>query len=58
MGLLGVVFVLFTAGYIIGVWTACVVLKQPQEAYEDGLPIPDANAGKIRVPAAGAGRRL
>jgi hypothetical protein len=36
MGFLSVVFALFTVGYILGVWTACLVFKQPQRAYEEG----------------------
>ena len=28
---------LFTAGYILGVWTACMVFRQPQRLYEDGV---------------------
>jgi hypothetical protein len=36
VGLAGIVFALFTAGYILGVWTACLVFKQPQRAYEEG----------------------
>jgi hypothetical protein len=35
MGTIGVVFVLFTLGYVLGVWTACMVFKAPQRAYED-----------------------
>jgi hypothetical protein len=35
MGYAGVVLALFTLGYILGVWTAFLVLKQPQTAYED-----------------------
>jgi hypothetical protein len=34
--MISLVFALFTVGYILGVWTACVVFKQPQRAYEDG----------------------
>jgi hypothetical protein len=30
-------FALFTLGYLIGVWTACAVLRQPQRAYEQGV---------------------
>ena len=33
---LGVVFVLLTLGYILGVRTALLVTKQPPRAYEDG----------------------
>ena len=38
MGAGGVVFALFAVGYILGVWTAFVVLRQPQGAYENALP--------------------
>jgi hypothetical protein len=37
MGVGGVVFALFAVGYILGVWTAFVVLRQPQGAYEDAI---------------------
>jgi hypothetical protein len=36
MGLMSLVFALFTTGYILGVWTACLVFKKPQIEYEDG----------------------
>jgi hypothetical protein len=36
MGLISFVFALFTIGYILGVWTACLVFRQPQREYEDG----------------------
>jgi hypothetical protein len=32
---MGVVFALFTVGYVLGVWTAGLVFKQPQRVYED-----------------------
>jgi hypothetical protein len=35
MGVMGLVFALFTVGYILGVWTAFSVLRRPQRAYED-----------------------
>ncbi|MHB8613116.1 MAG: hypothetical protein ACYDAL_11910 [Candidatus Dormibacteraceae bacterium] len=38
MGVGGVVFALFAVGYILGVWTALMVLRQPQGAYEDAVP--------------------
>lgn len=38
MGVMGLVFALFTVGYILGVWTAFVVLRQPQGQYEDAVP--------------------
>lgn len=56
MGLAGVVFALFTCGYIIGVWTACLVLRQPQRVYEDSIPLPLATARAIVVRAVGAER--
>ena len=37
MGVGGVVFALFAVGYIFGVWTAFMVLRQPQGAYEDAV---------------------
>jgi hypothetical protein len=37
MGVGGVVFALFAVGYILGVWTAFMVLRQPQGAYEDAI---------------------
>jgi hypothetical protein len=37
---LGLVVALFTLGYILGVWTAFVVLRQPQRTYEDAVPAP------------------
>jgi hypothetical protein len=35
MGVMGVVFALFTVGYVLGVWTAGLVFRQRQRAYED-----------------------
>jgi hypothetical protein len=37
MGYAGLVLALFTLGYILGVWTAFLVLKQPQKSYEDPI---------------------
>lgn len=39
MGIVGLLFAVFSSGYILGVWTACRVLGQDQTAYENGLPI-------------------
>jgi hypothetical protein len=39
VGIVGLLFALFTTGYILGVWTACLVFRQPRRAYEDGGPI-------------------
>jgi hypothetical protein len=39
MGFVGVVFALFTIGYILGVWTALLVTKQPQKAHEDAAAV-------------------
>jgi hypothetical protein len=58
VGLAGVVFALFTSGYIIGVWTACLVFKQPQRAYEESLPVSLGIARPIVVHAVGTERRL
>jgi len=44
MGVMSLVFALFTIGYILGVWTACLVFRQPQRVYEEGGPGP-ANEG-------------
>jgi hypothetical protein len=46
VNVVGLVFALFTVGYILGVWTACLVLRQTQREYEDGEP-----ALRYRVPA-------
>jgi hypothetical protein len=35
MGVVGIVFALFTIGYVLGVWTAALVFRQPQRAHED-----------------------
>ena len=58
MELAGIVVALFTCGYIIGVWTACLVLKQPQRAYEDGAPASLAASRATLVRVVGAERRL
>jgi hypothetical protein len=38
MAALGLVFGLLTIGYVAGVWTACVVFRESQSTYEDGVP--------------------
>jgi hypothetical protein len=35
----GLVLAIFTSGYILGVWAACLVLRQPQKSYEDGTVV-------------------
>jgi hypothetical protein len=35
MVIVGLVFTLFTVGYILGVWTALAVVRQPQREYEE-----------------------
>jgi hypothetical protein len=60
MGVGGVVFALFAVGYILGVWTAFMVLRQPQGTYEDAVP-PDRPAFPavlVRIDAARGTRRL
>jgi hypothetical protein len=39
MVVVSLVCALFTVGYILGVWTACLVLRQPQREYEHGAPV-------------------
>jgi hypothetical protein len=56
MGMAGMVLALFTSGYILGVWAACLVLKQPQQIYEDGVPVPIAGARAIAARVVGAER--
>ena len=56
MGIAGLVLAVFTSGYILGVWAACIVLRQPQKVYEDGVPVPNAGARAI-ARAVAAGRR-
>jgi hypothetical protein len=52
MGVMGYVFALFTVGYIVGVWTACLVFRQPQRAFEDGTPFSKLTAPVIVLEAA------
>lgn len=58
MALAGILVALFTSGYILGVWTACLVLKQPQRAYEDGALVSLAAARATLGRGVGAERRL
>ena len=48
---------LFTSGYILGVWAACLVLRQPQHVYEDGAPVPIEGTRAIVARVGGAERR-
>jgi hypothetical protein len=58
MGFVGVIFALLTLGYIFGVWTALLVTKHPQRAYEDGAAasISDVPMILLRDPRAVARR--
>jgi hypothetical protein len=56
MGYVGVVFALVTLGYILGVWTALLVTRQPQSAYEDAAPVSASDVPMIVLPL-GARRR-
>jgi hypothetical protein len=47
MGFVGVVFALFTLGYILGVWTALLVTKQTQRSYEDAAEVSISDAPVI-----------
>jgi len=38
-------------GYILGVWTACVVFGQPQREYEEAAPRTSAAASSVLVAA-------
>jgi hypothetical protein len=44
-------FALFTLGYIVGVWTACVVFRQRQRAYEQAV-VSSSSRQPLIVPAA------
>lgn len=57
MGIAGIVLALFTSGYILGVWMACLVLKQPQQAYEDGTTMSVATARAVVARAVVAERQ-
>ena len=58
MELGGLVLALFTCGYIVGVWTAFVVLRQPQRAYEEGVPVSLSDTRAMVAGATGTERRL
>lgn len=49
MGSAALLIAIFVAGYFVGVWTACAVLRQPQRAYEDELSrsVPARSAGTM-----------
>jgi len=55
MGYAGLVLALFTLGYIVGVWTAFLVLKEPQAAYED--PFHARQSNPLRNPQSVSGGR-
>ena len=46
MGSLVLVFAVFATGYLVGVWTACLVFRQSQND-DDRIPIRAAAAGAI-----------
>jgi hypothetical protein len=50
MGYVGVVFALVTLGYILGVWTALLVTRQPQRAYEDAAAVSVSDIPMIVLP--------
>ncbi|HEY8815042.1 MAG TPA: hypothetical protein VIP57_08065 [Candidatus Dormibacteraeota bacterium] len=54
----GLVLAIFTSGYILGVWAACLVLKQPQKSYEDGVRVPIGRARAVVTRVVGAERWL
>ena len=57
MGFVGVVFALFTLGYILGVWTALLVTKQSQAAYEGAAEASISDAPVIVLRKARTGAR-
>jgi hypothetical protein len=54
----GLVLAIFTSGYILGVWAACLVLKQPQKSYEDGAVVRIGRTGPFVTRVIGTERRL
>ena len=38
MGFLGLLLLMLAGGYVLGLWTASTVLREPQSAYEAGTP--------------------
>jgi hypothetical protein len=57
MGYAGLVLALVTLGYILGVWTAFFVLKQPQSSYEDPVHATPSSAPLRDAQWAGGGWR-
>ena len=57
MGYTGLVLALVTLGYILGVWTAFLVLKQPQSAYEDPVQANPSSAPLRDAQRVSSGRR-
>ena len=49
MAIVSLVFALFTIGYVLGVWTACLVFRQSQREYEEGAPWQVADRSHVRV---------
>jgi hypothetical protein len=43
------VFAVFTVGYILGVWTACLVFRQTQRESEEGVPAARSGARLIAL---------
>jgi len=44
MGVVGLLFALFSLGYIVGVWTAMLVLQRHQQGDDDVLTAPRSGA--------------
>ncbi len=45
-----VVIAVLGVGYVLGVWTACVVFAQPQREYEEGAARTPAALSSILIP--------
>lgn len=51
MGSTALLIALFTIGYLTGVWTAFLVLRRPQHAYEEELSRPSSARSPDQMPA-------
>jgi hypothetical protein len=43
-------FALFSLGFMVGVWMACIVFRQPQHAYEQAAASPTAGVVVLPIP--------
>jgi hypothetical protein len=52
MGASGLLFAIFTLGYIAGVWTACIAFRQPQREHEEAAASTASGLPSILVSSA------